>query len=311
MGETLGRVHSVESFGSADGPGVRYIVFLKGCNMRCKYCHNPDTWAGCGENDGAKLMTPQEVLKTAMRYKAYWKQTGGITVSGGEALLQIDFVTELFKLAKEGYFDGTLFHRVIKDFMIQGGDPDSKGAPKGKMLGTGGPDYTIPAEFVYPQLFHKRGALSAARLGDEVNPERESSGSQFYIVWGKTYKQNELKQMGMQMEQNIFNQLAKEHHDEIMNFRRSRDREGLMKLQDELVDETKKRCREQGYPKFTEEQQKAYTEVGGTPFLDNQYTVFGEVEEGLDVVEKIQNCETMRGDRPKEDISMEISIIEE
>ena len=101
MGETLGRVHSVESFGSADGPGVRYIVFLKGCNMRCKYCHNPDTWAKCGENDGAKLMTPQEVLKTAMRYKAYWKQTGGITVSGGEALLQIDFVTELFKFAKE------------------------------------------------------------------------------------------------------------------------------------------------------------------------------------------------------------------
>lgn len=89
------------------------------------------------------------------------------------------------KLAKEGYFDGTLFHRVIKDFMIQGGDPESKNAPKGKMLGTGGPDYTIPAEFVYPQLFHKRGALSAARLGDEVNPERESSGSQFYIVWGK------------------------------------------------------------------------------------------------------------------------------
>ena len=188
------------------------------------------------------------------------------------------------KLAKEGYFDGTLFHRVIKDFMIQGGDPDSKGAPKGKMLGTGGPDYTIPAEFVYPQLFHKRGALSAARLGDEVNPNRESSGSQFYIVWGKTYKQNELKQMekqmGMQMEQTVFNQLAKEHH-------------------------------EQGYPRFTEEQMKAYTETGGTPFLDNQYTVFGEVEEGLDVVEKIQNCETLRGDRPKEDISMGIQVVEE
>ena len=97
----LGNIHSIETFGSADGPGVRYLIFLKGCNMRCKYCHNPDTWAKCGENDGAKLMTPQEVLKTAMRYKAYWKQTGGITVSGGEALLQIDFVTELFKLAKE------------------------------------------------------------------------------------------------------------------------------------------------------------------------------------------------------------------
>ena len=96
------------------------------------------------------------------------------------------------KLAKEGYFDGTLFHRVIKDFMIQGGDPDSKGAPAGKNLGTGGPDYTIPAEFVYPQLFHKRGALSAARTGDEVNPNRESSGSQFYIVWGKTTNRRNL-----------------------------------------------------------------------------------------------------------------------
>ena len=99
--------------------------------------------------------------------------------------------------------------------------------------------------------------------------------------------------------------------EEIINFRRNRDREGLMKLQDELVDETKKRCKEQGYPKFTEEQQKAYTEIGGTPFLDNQYTVFGEVEEGLDIVEKIQNCETLRGDRPKEDVSMQISVIEE
>ena len=219
------------------------------------------------------------------------------------------------KLAKEGYFDGTLFHRVIKDFMIQGGDPDSKNASKGKMLGTGGPDYTIPAEFVYPQLYHKRGALSAARLGDEVNPERESSGSQFYIVWGKTYKNAELKQiekqLAMQQEQAIFNALAKEHHDEIMDLRRNRNRQGLMELQDKLIAETKTKCKETGSPKFTEEQVKTYTTIGGTPFLDNQYTVFGEVEEGLDVVERIQNCETLRGDRPKEDISMTIEIIEE
>lgn len=219
------------------------------------------------------------------------------------------------KLAKEGYFDGTLFHRVIKDFMIQGGDPDSKGAPKGKMLGTGGPDYTIPAEFVYPKLFHKRGALSAARLGDEVNPDRESSGSQFYIVWGKTYKASELKQMErqleMQQEQAIFNQLAKENHDKIMNLRRNRDRAGLQELQDELIAETKAISTEKGKPSFTDEQKEAYTTVGGTPFLDNQYTVFGEVEEGLDVVEKIQACETMRGDRPKEDISMTVEVVEE
>lgn len=97
MSEIKGRIHSVESFGSADGPGVRYIVFLKGCNIRCQYCHNPDTWA----KDGGELMTPEEVLKKALRYKTYWKEKGGITVSGGEALLQIDFVTELFRLAKE------------------------------------------------------------------------------------------------------------------------------------------------------------------------------------------------------------------
>lgn len=218
------------------------------------------------------------------------------------------------KLAKEGYYDGTLFHRVIKEFMIQGGDPDSKGAPQGKMLGTGGPDYTIDAEFVYPKLYHKRGALSAARLGDEVNPERKSSGSQFYIVRGKTYKPSELKQMekqmAMQMEQTVFQELAKEHHEEIMNLRRNRDRQGLMALQDKLADETKAKCKETGYPKFTEEQIETYTTLGGTPFLDNQYTVFGEVEEGLDVVEEIQNCDTMRGDRPKEDICMTMTILE-
>jgi len=214
------------------------------------------------------------------------------------------------KLAKEGYYNGTLFHRVIKDFMIQGGDPNSKNAPKGKVLGTGGPDYTIPAEFVYPQLFHKRGALSAARTGDEVNPERASSGSQFYIVWGKTFKPAELKQMeyqmAMQQEQQVFNQLTREHHEEIINLRRNRDRAGLQELQDELIEQTKTTCKQQGKPSFTEEQIEAYTNVGGTPFLDNQYTVFGEVEEGLDIVERIQNCNTDRNDRPTEDIKIEV-----
>ena len=97
MEKIMGRIHSVESFGSADGPGIRYIVFLQGCNMRCKYCHNPDTW----KFEGGQLLPAQEVLQKAIRYKAYWKNNGGITVSGGEALLQIDFVLELFKLAKE------------------------------------------------------------------------------------------------------------------------------------------------------------------------------------------------------------------
>lgn len=212
------------------------------------------------------------------------------------------------KLAKEGYFDGTLFHRVIRDFMIQGGDPDSKGAPAGKNLGTGGPDYTIPAEFVFPKLYHKRGALSAARTGDEVNPNRESSGSQFYIVWGKTYKPAELKQMerqlAMQQEQAVFNQLVADNKAKIMELRRNRDRAGLQELQDDLIASTKAICADKGLPKFTDEQVESYTTVGGTPFLDNQYTVFGEVEEGLEIVGKIQEVETGRNDRPKDDVVM-------
>lgn len=218
------------------------------------------------------------------------------------------------KLAKEGFYNGTLFHRVIKDFMIQGGDPDSKGAPAGASLGTGGPGYTVKAEMVYPQLFHKRGALSAARLGDEMNPERESSGSQFYIVWGKVYKQPELKQMekqmAMQQEQQVFNTLVAAHRAEIMEMRRNRDRAALQELQDRLIAETKAKVKEGGVPSFTAEQTEAYTTVGGTPFLDGQYTVFGEVESGLDVVEKIQTCETNHADRPLKDVVMEVEVIE-
>lgn len=218
------------------------------------------------------------------------------------------------KLAAEGYLNGTLFHRVIKDFMIQGGDPESKNAPSGKSLGSGGPGYTIPAEIHSNQLFHKRGALSAARLGDEVNPNKESSGSQFYIVWGKTYKPAELKQMErqmeMQQEQAIFGKLAATHREEIMNFRRNRDRAALMELQERLGKEALQKSKEMGSPSFTPEQVEAYTQIGGTPFLDGEYTVFGEVIEGLSVVEAIQNTATHRDDRPKTDISMHVEVLE-
>ena len=218
------------------------------------------------------------------------------------------------KLASEGFFDGTLFHRVIKDFMIQGGDPESKGAPAGKNLGSGDAGYTIPAEIQPTTLFHKRGALSAARLGDEVNPMKESSGCQFYIVWGKVYKAAELKQlehqMKMQQEQNIFNALATEHRDEIMNLRRNRDRNGLMELQDKLGKMAIEKSKELGAHTFTPEQVDAYTTQGGTPFLDGGYTVFGEVEEGLEFVEAIQNVETSASDRPKTDVVMNVTILE-
>ena len=214
------------------------------------------------------------------------------------------------KLAKEGYYDGTLFHRVIKDFMIQGGDPDSKGAPASQMLGMGGPDYTLEAE-IKEGLYHKRGALAAARQGDEMNPERRSSGSQFYIVWGQVYNEGQLrqfaKQLKMQQIQSAFNQLAAKHRDEIMQMRRERDRAGLQALQERLADEAEKLVTGNG---LTEEQMKLYSTVGGTPHLDGQYTVFGEVEEGLDVVEMIQGSATRRGDRPIDDIEMRVSVID-
>ncbi|MBO5155580.1 MAG: peptidylprolyl isomerase [Prevotella sp.] len=213
------------------------------------------------------------------------------------------------KLAKDGYYDGTLFHRVIKDFMIQGGDPNSKGAPAGKRLGTGGPDYTLEAE-IKDGFFHKRGALAAARQGDEVNPERRSSGSQFYIVWGQVYKEGQLrqfsKQLKMQRMQEIFNGLAAEHRDEIMQMRRERNRVALQELQDKLAAEAETRAAE--YAGLTDEQLKIYSTVGGTPHLDGQYTVFGEVEEGLEVVEMIQNSATAGDDRPMDDITMNISV---
>lgn len=216
------------------------------------------------------------------------------------------------KLAKEGYYDGTLFHRVIKDFMIQGGDPDSKGAPAGKMLGVGGPDYTIEAE-IKSGLYHKRGALAAARQGDEVNPERRSSGSQFYIVWGQVYNEGQLRQFSKQMEmqqmQAVFNALAKEHHDEIMQMRRERNRAGLQELQEKLAAEAEAQVKAQGAG-MTDEQRAIYSTVGGTPHLDGQYTVFGEVEEGMDVVEMIQQTATARGDRPVDDIEMRVMVIE-
>lgn len=221
------------------------------------------------------------------------------------------------KLAKEGYFDGMLFHRVIRDFMIQGGDPDSKTASPGQSLGTGGPGYTIEAE-IRKDLFHKRGALAAARQGDQVNPQRRSSGSQFYIVWGQIYNEGQLRQLSKQMEmqqmQQIFDTLAMEHRDEVLRLRKERNHAGLQELQDKLVAETEakfKAMKEKGeISGLSDEQIRIYTTVGGTPHLDGQYTVFGEVVEGLDVVEKIQDAETSSSDRPEEDIKMKMTILE-
>jgi peptidyl-prolyl cis-trans isomerase B (cyclophilin B) len=160
------------------------------------------------------------------------------------------------KLVKDNYYKDVLFHRIIKGFMIQTGDPDSKGAPVGKQLGQGGPGYTIPAEF-RPENYHKRGAVAAARQADQVNPTKASSGSQFYIVDGQKFDERMLNQISMQYHVN-----------------------------------------------FTDEQRKVYMEEGGAPFLDMQYTVFGEVVKGMEVVDKIASQEKDRFDRPYNDIKI-------
>ncbi len=167
------------------------------------------------------------------------------------------------ELVKKGFYDGLLFHRVIADFMVQGGDPDSRDAAPGERLGSGGLDYTVEAEFRFPQLMHKRGALAAARQGDAVNPKRRSSSCQFYIVWGDIYQEEEIEQMAMQLERYTRGQVV-----------------------------------------MTDEVKKIYSTVGGTPHLDGQYTVFGEVVEGLEVIEAMQETKTDRFDRPYEDIKI-------
>ncbi len=204
--------------------------------------------------------------KAASKARSYDNYKVRITTQLGVIVLKLYNETPLHRdnfieLARQGYYDGTLFHRVIRQFMIQGGDPNSKNAPAGQPLGGGGPGYTIEAE-IAPSLFHKRGALAAARMGDQVNPERRSSGSQFYIVQGKVFTPQELEMMEKQT-------------------RRA----------------------------FTPEQKIAYTTIGGTPHLDSAYTVFGEVIEGLDVVEKISLMATAPGDRPTEDVVMRVEVI--
>ena len=215
-----------------------------------------------------------------------------------------------------GQYDGLLFHRVIKDFMVQGGDVTSKDAPINKQLGAGDLGYTVPAEFVYPKYFHKKGALCAARTGDEVNPERASSASQFYIVTGKKYSDGEMKQMEKQLEnrikQEIFARLQTENKPKIMELYRSGDKDELAILRDTLVGKTELEAeKRKDEAKIPAEIREAYTTIGGVPFLDNQYTVYGEVVEGLDIVDKIQQAKTNGQDRPTENIVIKsVEVIE-
>lgn len=215
------------------------------------------------------------------------------------------------KLVASGYYDGVLFHRVIKDFMVQTGDPESKNAKPGQPLGLGDPGYTIPAEINYPRHFHKYGALCAARTADQVNPERRSSGSQFYIVTGRKADPRQIEMMSArandQARQTFFRQLVERDKAQIDSLQKSGDKEALEALRQKLIAETMENVAETSVPAEISE---AYTTVGGAPHLDGQYTVFGEVTEGMDVVEKIQNAQTDGSDRPTDDIRIISMIIE-
>ena len=219
------------------------------------------------------------------------------------------------KLVKEGVYDSTLFHRVIQNFMIQAGDPTSKTANDTAKLGSGDVGYTIPAEFV-PTLYHKRGALAAARQPDNVNPERASSGCQFYIVTGQVFNEDQLIAMEKNMNQarldTIFQNLARKHMKEIFKMRKADDTAGLLALQDTLEIQAKAQQKEEGVRKFTPEQIKIYTSKGGAPHLDGDYTVFGEVIEGMDAVSRIEAVKTNKADRPIENIRiLKATIINE
>lgn len=209
------------------------------------------------------------------------------------------------RLVDTHYYDSTLFHRVIKDFMVQAGDPDSRTARPGQHLGAGGPDYKIDAEIVFPAHFHKRYAVAAARQGDQVNPTKQSSGSQFYIVTGRKLTAAEFGQYEQHLRnsrmQNIFNQLALAKRDSIIEMQRAGDRAGLMALQNRLIEQAQARAEEMQIP-VTDEMRTAYTTTGGAPHLDGEYTVFGEVTDGFDVIDRIEAVETGDADRPVEDV---------
>lgn len=214
------------------------------------------------------------------------------------------------KLAEEHYFDSLLFHRVIENFMIQAGDPNSKGAAPGIMLGTGGPGYTIPAEF-NPNLIHKKGALAAARLGGPQNPKKESSGSQFYIVVGQKVPMEQLDAMAAQKSEQakgeyIQTQLYKPENKDVLNelitLQKAGDRENFMIKWNAFEEKYADSLKTIPTYNYTENQKNIYQTLGGTPHLDMDYTVFGEVIDGLSVVDSIAAVKTDRANRPLEDV---------
>lgn len=209
------------------------------------------------------------------------------------------------KLVNQEFYDSLLFHRVIENFMIQGGDPGSKNASHDAQLGGGSSDYTIPAEF-FPEYYHKRGALAAARQGDRVNPEQRSSSSQFYIVQGEIFTPGQLDTLLTMKNQNLkkqlFNKEAQNAEAQLQAFRSKNDREGFNAFAEQLRLKTDSLFEHVEKYELTPQQREVYTTAGGYPSLDGDYTVFGEVVDGMDVVDKIAAVETGAANRPVKDV---------
>lgn len=222
------------------------------------------------------------------------------------------------KLANEGFYDSLIFHRVIQGFMIQGGDPESKNAAPGQGLGSGGPGYTVPAE-IRPELYHKKGALSAARQGDAVNPERASSGSQFYVVQGEVLNDASIAQFSGPNFAAIGGALQylrnnKPDHDLNNVYQEAYDNGGDVAYQNKVMETLDQLEEATGIavqkPEMSADKKETYQTIGGTPFLDGDYTVFGQVISGLEVIDAIAAVQTAPGDRPVEDVRMYISVEE-
>ncbi|MBL3656772.1 peptidylprolyl isomerase [Fulvivirga sediminis] len=215
------------------------------------------------------------------------------------------------KLAQDGFYDSLLFHRVIKDFMIQTGDPDSKNAKKNAPLGSGGPGYNIPAE-IKQNHFHAKGALSAARQDDRVNPKKESSGSQFYIVQGKTWTKEELTTDMEKLGTTAQQLMARSDQDSVkqmlFNIYQNEGPEAYGKKLMEMKDYMEQVMSVDLSKTISPERLKAYTTIGGAPHLDDEYTVFGKVIDGLDIIDKIAEQPTDRRDRPVEDLKMSVEV---
>jgi len=217
------------------------------------------------------------------------------------------------KLTKEGIYDSLLFHRVIKGFMVQGGDPQSKRATRDQMLGDGDLNYTIPAE-IRPDIIHKKGVIAAARNGDEDNPERRSSATQFYLAQGKVYKLDDVPSIELNLNsraaESLFLKYKSEKIDTLMLFQMARNKEGYDKLLDKLKQKAIVET-DRNPLRLTKHQIETYTTLGGIPHLDGAYTVFGEVLEGMAVIDSIAAQPTGKNDRPVENIRMTIEVIKE